>query len=100
MSEEEKSKVPYMSLTINIEYGEDEELKRILKAKDLCSFIWDFQQRFKEQLNHIEYEMDKVEKDSVEMKCLEAKYQEVEAMQITWYNELNDKNISLDELWS
>lgn len=98
--EEETKKYPYMSLTINAEWGEEEEIKRVLKARDLCSFIWDFQQKFKEKQNHIEYKMGEVEKDSEEMKKLNTEWNCIDKLSEDWFRELEDHNISLDELWS
>jgi len=98
--EENIRKYPPYSLTINAGFGEEDEIKRAMKASDLCSFIWDFQQKFKEKINQIKYQMGDVERDSIEMKQLNAKFQMIEEFEKEWYEELHEYNISLNEIYS
>ncbi len=86
--EENKQEIPRMSLTINVKDSDDEEfLKRTLKATDLCSFIWDFQQYLRSIWDG-------------NRELTEDQHKLIDEIWERWHNELDDNGIKLEEIYS
>jgi hypothetical protein len=91
--ENENKQFPDKQLIINANFGDEEEIKRCIKARDLCGFIYDFKRILEEGANRIDNIDDPTGKDEI----LNIEY---ERLLSDYNNLLWDAGINLDELYS
>lgn len=83
-----------MQLIIN----DPDEIKRAINAKNLCSFVYDFQ----EYLRHKRAELDNIETEKMEPNekiKIDCQYEFVDKLIEEWYDMLYSNGVILDELW-